>query len=225
MSSGPVKPGISSKGRPGSFGSVPPNTQNILLDKLSVRTSTPDSEALASSEDEGDSQRLHHSHHSHAAAVATQAQHHGQARRPSWFADQGSTIGYQHQASFASASMSPTASHPTTPSGEGGAAWGPAPPVLNKSATTNSFTWGGQGIWNPERRDPRSRMADAIPSPTSTIPPGNSSNSFFGSDATLTQPSPDPRDISNTGHQHTFPNFWRASNQTSPITVILCRAV
>lgn len=91
--------------------------------------------------------------------------------------------------------MSPTASHPSTPSAEPGTtAWG--------SHTTSSaamgrghqgppsFPW-GTGIWNTERKEPPSRLTEVLPSPTSTVP---SNAGFFGEDGSLAQTSPTPRE-------------------------------
>lgn len=92
--------------------------------------------------------------------------------------------------------MSPTTSHPSTPSAESGAAvWGSASVTTNVlgrgHAGPPSFPW-GTGIWNNERREPPSRLTEVLPSPTSAVPPGG--NSYYGNDGGLSQTSPAPRD-------------------------------
>lgn len=89
--------------------------------------------------------------------------------------------------------MSPTASHPSTPSAETGAGtWGShsTSSVMGRAPPGSTFPW-GTGIWNNERKDPPSRLSEVLPSPTSTMPPGAGGNSFFGGE---TQTSPVSRD-------------------------------
>lgn len=58
-------------------------------------------------------------------------------------------------------------------------------------AGTGNFPW-GTGIWNNERKDAASRLAEVLPSPTTANAGGNS---FFPSDGALpVQTSPGPRD-------------------------------
>lgn len=83
--------------------------------------------------------------------------------------------------------MSPTTSHPTTPSAESGT-WGAhsqttATGVGRGHAGSSSFPWSA-GIWNDTTRtQPPSRLAaEVLPSPTSINPPGSNGNSFFGGD-------------------------------------------
>lgn len=183
MSSNTPKPGSSSKP------AVAPNSQAILLDKLN-RRSTPDSEALASSEDEGEQ------HRQEPAQAPSQPQK--PVRRASWLNDTSQPLARPRKGSFASSPMSPTASHPSTPSGEPGTStWtshaqsssilsrGPAPPPLS---------W-GTGIWNSERKDPPSRLTEVLPSPTSTLPTGSAAGgAFFNSESSFGQTSPAPRE-------------------------------
>ncbi|AEO61690.1 hypothetical protein MYCTH_2312095 [Thermothelomyces thermophilus ATCC 42464] len=191
MSSGTIKPGGSSKPAQGTIPAGPPSSQTILLDKLN-RRSTPDSEALASSDDEPEN----HRQDSHPPPVQPQQP----VRRSSWLNDtsqQSLPRQSQRKGSFASTSMSPTSSHPATPSGETGVAgWGShtgSAGVLGRTHSgTGSFPW-GTGIWNNDRKDPPSRLTEVLPSPTSTVAPGGSSSSFFG-DNSLTQTSPAQRD-------------------------------
>ncbi|OTB05446.1 hypothetical protein M426DRAFT_22037 [Hypoxylon sp. CI-4A] len=184
MSSNTVKSGIAAKASQSPFPGVVPNNQSILLEKLNVRKSTPDSEALASSDDEPDP----HRQEVHQAPVQPQKP----VRRASWLNDTSQpTLPHPRKGSFANSSMSPTASHPSTPSAETGAAgWGSASATMGRShQAPPSFTW-GTAIWNTERKEPPSRLTEVLPSPTSTIP-GN--GGFFG-DGPLTQTSPTPRE-------------------------------
>lgn len=161
------------------------SNQNLRLDKL-ARTSTPDSEALASSDDEGD-------HRLDGSQAATQKP----TRRPSWLNDTSQTLPRPRKGSFASNSLSsPTTSHPSTPSAENvpGGLWGShsTSSAMNRPGAT-AFTW-GTGIWNTDRKDPPTRLTEVLPSPTSTVPPGSAGNSFFGPDAGANQLSPSSRE-------------------------------
>lgn len=177
MSSG-IKPNQSGKLSHG------PGSQSLLLEKVGVRTSTPDSEALASSEDEGD-------HRVDTSSIVTQP--HKPVRRSSWLNDTSQPLPRPRQGSFASNTVSsPNASHPSTPSAENTAGpWGshPASSTMPRPAGASSFPW-GTGIWNNERKDPPSRLTEVLPSPTSIVPPGGAGNSFFGPDSGLVQTSP-----------------------------------
>ncbi|KAJ3478645.1 hypothetical protein NLG97_g8523 [Lecanicillium saksenae] len=161
-----------------------PGSQNLLLEKVGVRTSTPDSEALASSEDEGD-------HRHDASSIVTQP--HKPVRRASWLNDTSQPLARPRQGSFASNTVSsPNASHPSTPSAENTSGpWGShsASSAMPRPPGASSFPW-GTGIWNNDRKDPPSRLTEVLPSPTSTVPPGSAGNSFFGPDSGLAQTSP-----------------------------------
>ncbi|KAG8350163.1 hypothetical protein FVEN_g11675 [Fusarium venenatum] len=188
MSSGPLKSGPSARLGQGSHPAGPGNNQSLLLDKLHARTSTPDSEALASSDDEGD-------HRYESGQVASQAtsQPPRPVRRPSWLNETSQTLGRPRRGSIASNSMSPTTSHPSTPSGEAGAgAWGshPTSSVMGRGTGASAFPWSGN-IWNSERKDPPARLSEVLPSPTSTLPPGGG-NSFFNTEIQTSPVSRDP---------------------------------
>lgn len=91
--------------------------------------------------------------------------------------------------------MSPTASHPSTPSAESGAAaWGPHPTsatgIGRPQIGSNTFTW-GTGIWNSDRKEPPARLAEVLPSPNSSLP---TSTSLLGPDGGPHQTSPAPRE-------------------------------
>lgn len=190
MSSGSTKPGATPKPGQALPSAVAPSNQAILLDKLNARQSTPDSEALTSSDEELD--------HHRQAPMAASLQQQKPVRRASWLNDVPQIpTNLVRKGSFASSSMSPTASHPTTPSGEPGA-WGSlsassAGLPRGPTGTGSSFPWGGN-IWNNDRKDASSRLAEVLPSPTSTGPVGGSNNALHQSEATVNQMSPKQRD-------------------------------
>lgn len=182
MSSAAVKPSTPSKVGSVGHSSVPPSSQSILLEKFNARTSTPDSEAFASSDDEADGR----------VPEPTQpvAPPHKPVRRASWLNDTSQQVPRPRKGSFASGTMSPTASHPGTPSADAaGGLWGShSASAAMMGRAPGSFPW-GTGIWNNERKEP-SRLSEVLPSPTSVLPPGSTSNSMFGPD----QASPTSRD-------------------------------
>lgn len=189
MSSGMIKPGQQNKPGQGNLPpGVAPNSQTLLLDKLNARRATPDSisEAVASSDDEADAHRLEHSQ-------TIQPQSH--IRRASWLNDPSQAVIRPRKGSFASTSMSPTTSHPSTPSAEAGpTAWSShstSSNIMGRSHTgSGSFAW-GTGIWNNERKEPPARLSEVLPSPTSSLPSGNP---LLGQDGIASQTSPAPRE-------------------------------
>ncbi|KAI1431739.1 hypothetical protein GGR50DRAFT_697715 [Xylaria sp. CBS 124048] len=189
MSANNMKSGSGAKGGQGGIGGLAPSNQSILLDKLNIRRSTPDSDALASSDDEPDLHRQDNSQ----ATIQTQRP----VRRASWLNDTSqATLPHPRKGSFVNnSSMSPTTSHPTTPSAEGGAAaWAShssASAAVTRGHQPPSFSW-GTGIWSSsDRKEPPSRLSEVLPSPTSTAPTGQS---FFNSETSISQTSPIPRD-------------------------------
>ncbi|KHN95865.1 PSP1 domain-containing protein [Metarhizium album ARSEF 1941] len=221
MSSNPLKSATASKSGQGSFPSGTTTTQSLLLEKVQARTSTPDSEALASSDDEVE--------HRNEASQAAPAQAQKPVRRSSWLNDTSQSLNRPRKGSFASSSMSPTGSHPSTPSAEAGSGpWGShsASSAGGRTANSSAFSW-GTGIWNADRKDASSRLSEVLPSPTSVIPPGGS-NSFFGPDSGLSQVSPSSRDsVSNSQIPfaiplHPTPKTYRSQSysvgQTDPET-------
>lgn len=184
MNSNNIKPGSGAKPGQSAFSAIAGSNQSILLEKLNVRRSTPDSEALASSDDEVDPH--HRPDPSHSSMQPPKP-----VRRASWLNDTTQiTLPHPRKGSFASSSMSPTASHPTTPATEAGTGpWGahPSSATLGRHQPPTFSTWGA-GIWNTERKEPPSRLSEVLPSPTSTFPPGVSSPTFFG-DGSLPQAS------------------------------------
>lgn len=212
MSSNSFKSATSSKLGPGSFPSAAAGSQSLLLEKVNARTSTPDSEALASSDDEVE----HRNETSHAASVHP----HKPVRRSSWLNDTSQPLSRPRKGSFASSSMSPTGSHPSTPSAEVvGGPWGShsASSAIGRSSSSSAFAW-GTGIWNADRKDATSRLSEVLPSPTSTVPPVGSNHSFFGHDSVPTQASPTSRDSSSNSQipfaipLHPTPKTYRSQS-------------
>lgn len=192
MSSSVLKPGQQIKPGQGLPPGVAPTSQNILLDKLNARRATPDSisEAVASSDDEA------------GQDPSQSTQYQKPPRRSSWLTEPAQ-VGYRRKESFASSSMSPTASHPSTPSVETGATtWGSSSTTImgRPLVGSASFGWGQGGIWNNDRKDPPSRLSEVLPSPTSSLASGNL---FLGQDGGVSQTSPAPRD-SNANSQIPF---------------------
>lgn len=171
MTSNPVKGAAGTKVPQSTTSSMTSSNPSILLDKFNGRRSTPDSEALASSDDDGERQDIQQ--------IASQPQK--PARRASWLNDTSGSAAQPRKGSFASSSMSPTASHPSTPSADSGT-WGahaqnPTGVGRGHSGST-SFPW-GSGIWNTEgRNNPPARLTEVLPSPTSIHPPGSSGGYF-----------------------------------------------
>ncbi|KAK2625610.1 hypothetical protein QTJ16_004922 [Diplocarpon rosae] len=169
MTSNTFKIGTSGgKNAPSHPSSMTSSNPSILLDKFNGRRSTPDSEALASSDDEADRQ----DHHQPPVQLQKPA------RRASWLNDTTTPMGppQPRKSSFASSSMSPTTSHPNTPSAEsstwGAHAQGSSGASRGHTGPTSAFPW-GSGIWNNDaRKEPPSRLTEVLPSPTSAVPPG-----------------------------------------------------
>src|SRR4051794_36046193 len=155
-----------------SFGGPQTANGSMFPDKRGLRGSTPDSEALVSSEDELDQQQAQGQALSAATALPVKPH-----RRPSWLGDVQSA---QRRGSFVGTnSFSSGNSHPATPSTDV-SSW--ATGLGSNSSSTlgrghvphGSFPWGA-GIWNNEsRKEPPSRLTEVLPSPTSLVPPGPS---------------------------------------------------
>lgn len=170
-----VNPG--GKSAQAAYAGFSASNSSILLDKFNARRATPDSEALASSDDEADAHKMEN--------IITSTPAHKQVRRTSWLNDT-QCVPDLRKGSFASSSKSPTNSHPSTPSVESGT-WGPHIPVPSAAAVgrgqSNSatFPW-GTGIWNEQRKDPPSRLTEVLPSPTSVHRPGLAGSGFYNLD-------------------------------------------
>ncbi|KAL8710336.1 MAG: hypothetical protein Q9220_005106 [cf. Caloplaca sp. 1 TL-2023] len=153
-----------------SFSGYPGNA-SIFLEKAKAgnRGSTPDSEALASSDDE---QEHHYRLHSIANLQGTRP-----VRRPSWLTETQQPP--QRKASLSGATTFPTnASHPASPANEQ-ISWAVAtsPNTSTASITgrghssSSSIPW-GSAIWsNDTQKGPPSRLTEVLPSPTTMVPP------------------------------------------------------
>jgi hypothetical protein len=183
MSANSAKTGGGGKFPQSATSSMTSSNPSILLDKFNGRRSTPDSEALASSDDEGDRQEHHQ------PAVQPQKP----TRRASWLNDTTQSSAQPRKGSFASSSMSPTTSHPSTPSAESGT-WGAHQGTVSVGRGhpgSSSFPW-GSGIWNNEaRKEPPSRLTEVLPSPTSIHPSGSGAG-YFGDVNPPRDPQPNP---------------------------------
>ena len=161
-----------------SFGTIPSAGNALLLDrsKMHVRRSTPDSEALASSDDD---QELRH--HTQSLSQINDSplltsRPPKPTRRPSWLNEVQS--GAPRKPSFNSmASYSSNNSQPATPAVETNL-WGSTMPPVSSSGTTRAQPTGtfgnwGTGIWNADssRKELPSRLSEVLPSPTSIVPP------------------------------------------------------
>ncbi|KAI9049889.1 hypothetical protein LZ554_006037 [Drepanopeziza brunnea f. sp. 'monogermtubi'] len=205
MASSAVKTGAptgSGKGPQSNPSSMTSSNPSIVLDKFNGRRSTPDSEALVSSDDEAERQE-------HIQPPQPQKA----TRRASWLNDTTISTGPQtRKASFASSSMSPTASHPSTPSAESGT-WGTHVQGSTGSGrghpAPSAFPW-GSGIWNTDaRKEPPSRLTEVLPSPTSTGPPGNA---YFGDLSNTYRDAPSNPNIPFAIPLHPTPKTYRSQS-------------
>ncbi|KAL8674709.1 MAG: hypothetical protein Q9168_000867 [Polycauliona sp. 1 TL-2023] len=155
-----------------SFSAYAGYNASMIREKAKVgnRGSTPDSEALASSDDE---QEHHHRLQSIAYLQSSRP-----VRRASWLSD-------IHQApqQKSGSGFSPSTSHSTTPLNEA-TPWAAAAGSSTGSVTgrghasSTSIPW-GSAIWSTEaQKGPPSRLTEVLPSPTTLVPP-SSSGSFM----------------------------------------------
>lgn len=162
---------------------------SILLDKnklIGRRRSTPDSEAIASSDDERD----HAPKNQPAPAVPSKP-----GRRPSWLSEVNPLP--QRKVSFTGRSISSANSQPTTPSGE--AMLGGQSQMfglgLTRTQTNESGSQWSQQPSSAGRKDPPARLQEVLQSPTARI-----NRRDYGDDGVLG--SPRNRD---TGFEGAFP--------------------
>lgn len=149
-----------------------PGNASIFLEKAKAgkRGSTPDSEALASSDDEQE-------HHYRLQSIAN-LQGSRPVRRTSWLTEANQAP--QRKGSLGGGGpFLPSASHPATPSSEhvpwtsatSGTSAGASTGRGNSSST--SVAW-GSGIWsNDTQKGPPSRLTEVLPSPTTLVPPAS----------------------------------------------------
>ena len=154
---------------------------SLLLEKTKagIRRSTPDSEAMASSDDETEQRQQH------VSPLNQQPLRPG--RRQSWLSD---TQQAPQRKSSLTGSYASVGSHPGTPAADS-TPWPSSigPPIGSNSgrghSASVSFPW-GNAIWNSDsQKGPPSRLTEVLPSPTTVLPP--SPASFFG-EAPLASP-------------------------------------
>jgi len=152
-----------------SFSGFSAGSASILLDrsKPGIRGSTPDSEALASSDDEQD--------HQHRLRPVTSNPGPKPNRRPSWLND-------THQVPIRKVSLGGNGPFsPASPSSTGfpgdqivwgsGAGSATGSTIGRGHSTSTSFPWGST-IWNNDiQKVPPQRLTEVLPSPTSMVPP------------------------------------------------------
>lgn len=186
------------KAPPPGFGPIPGNQASLLLEKANpgLRRATPDSEALASSDDELEARPPSSNIHNPNMSKPV--------RRTSWLTEIPSSQTRKPSVTMSGASHSPSGSHPTTPSGDHGVRIGTNSPGMaatagwSHQATGNA--WYGS-MWNNEsRKEPPSRMQEVIHSPTAV----NSPTATFLSEDFQSPPS-SRGDNSKTGINFPFP--------------------
>lgn len=162
------------KGTQPSAGISAGKQASMLLEKGNpgLRRTTPDSEALASSDDETD--------HGMSLSMTSNPPATRPARRTSWLSEIPSTK-RKPSITFGTP-ISPTNSHPATPPAD---SW---PPATTQNAPNNGsrshaaqvhYPW-GTGIWNEGKKEAPSRLQEVLPSPTAT---GQMHQSFMSDDA------------------------------------------
>lgn len=127
-----------------------------------VRRSTPDSEALASSDDDGD--------HSQQTQPPTSVPIPKPGRRTSWLNEVPPHV-TRKSSLITTAPLSSGTSNPTSPATDQ-SVWSTSPGLGGSIAWNHvggsSFPW-GTGIWNSEsRKEPPPRLSEIVPSPTTS---------------------------------------------------------
>ena len=184
MASNSTTPTHANQGKRTSHNGHPGGNQSLLLEKAKagIRRSTPDSEALASSDDE---QEQHQQLHPLASQNSSRS-----TRRPSWLNEvqqnpqrKGSMTG--------SSTFSPASSNPNTPAADQ-PSWGSNMGsnmglAANRGHSSSaSFPWGST-IWNNDaQKGPPSRLTEVLPSPTTLVPPGSAG--FYGDEPLMSPP-------------------------------------
>ena len=151
-----------------SFSGYAGSNASILLDraKAGIRGSTPDSEALASSDDEHD--------YLHRLQTVTSNPGSKPVRRSSWFTEGQQTS--TRKPSVGNGPFSPGSPGTATSSGE--PPWSAGGPSTSSTlgrghSSSSSFPWSNT-IWNNEaQKGPPQRLKEVLPSPTTVLPPGS----------------------------------------------------
>lgn len=131
-----------------------------------VRRSTPDSEALASSEDESEQQQ---------SQPVSSAPLSKPTRRTSWLNEVPSGLPRKASLTTGGSSFSSATPIPVTTAADQTWAASTSPNLASSSSwghtSGSAFSW-GTGIWNAEsRKEPPPRLAEIVPSPTMSNPP------------------------------------------------------
>jgi len=168
----------SGQGKRTSFGAFSGANASMFLEKAKpgIRGSTPDSEALASSDDEQD--QHHRLHTVTSSSFAPKP-----ARRGSWLTEVQQPP--QRKSSLNGCGpFSPSSPHPASTSGDQ-TSWSANQPSGGRGhSSSTSFPW-GSAIWNNDsQKGPPLRLTEVLPSPTSTIPP----NGLYSEDPLLSPP-------------------------------------
>ena len=154
------------QGKRASFSTFSGANASIFLEKAKpgIRGSTPDSEALASSDDEQDQYHRLHTVTSNSSYAPKPA------RRGSWLTEVQQPS--QRKGSLnGGGPFSPSSPHPTSNPGDQ-TSWGATQSSVGRGhSSSTSFPW-GSAIWhNDSQKGPPLRLTEVLPSPTSTVPP------------------------------------------------------
>lgn len=173
-------------GKRTSFSGFPSGNAAIFLEKSKpgIRGSTPDSEALVSSDEEPDQ---YHRLQSLSNPLGLKP-----ARRSSWLTEV-QQLPQRKPSQSGSGAFSPTSSHPATPPADT-AAWSTstAPStgsnLVRGHSNSTSFPWGSAStIWNSDaQKGPPQRLTEVLPSPTSLVNP--KSAGLYSEEAILSPP-------------------------------------
>ena len=171
MTSNPTSQGQQGQPKRTSFSGFPGVSASMFLDrsKAGMRGSTPDSEVLASSDDEQDHHHRLHQVTSNPGPLPT--------RRASWLTEtqqaqtRKGSFGGNGPFSPASPSSGPASSDQTPWGNNVGSST--ASTIGRGHSTSTSFSWGST-IWNSDsQKGPPQRLTEVLPSPTSMVPPGS----------------------------------------------------
>jgi len=128
---------------------------SLLLEKakLGLRRSTPDSEALASSDDEQDSTR-------YLARNVTSQPLPKPVRRPSWANDTSRVVNRKSSVGTPGLGLEAQSPGPTVDN----TGWGAAgSPLARVNSNGNSFPWGSSSIWTNDGSKPPARLSEMTP--------------------------------------------------------------
>ena len=171
MTSNPTSQGQQGQPKRTSFSGFPGVNASMFLDrsKAGMRGSTPDSEVLASSDDEQDHHHRLHQVTSNPGPLPT--------RRASWLTEtqqaqtRKGSFGGNGPFSPASPNSVGASSDQTPWSNNVGSTT--ASTIGRGHSTSTSFPWGST-IWNSDsQKGPPQRLTEVLPSPTSMVPPGS----------------------------------------------------